>query len=99
MENERENEVQLGAVMVGVPERARLMVTYAGQQGDLPETVDPNMSDADIKQIATEALRTGHIVGITAVEANLDDFVVERFKATDELPARCCLRPKTPFGR
>jgi len=78
---------------------ARLNVTYNGMNGDYPDPVSYDATDGDIKQIATEAIRTGYIPGITAdPNVNLADFVVDRFPATDELPARLMLRPKTPFG-
>lgn len=85
--------------MVPFGPNARLMVTYNGVQGDYPDPVNFDGTDADIKQIATEAINTGYIPGIAADgNANLQDFVVDRFPATDELPPRLMLRPKTPFG-
>ena len=79
---------------------ARLNVTYGGQNGDYPDPVDYDATDAEVKQIATEAVRTGYIPGIPA-DTNTDfaDFVVDRFPATGELGDRLMLRPKTPFGR
>jgi hypothetical protein len=79
---------------------ARLNITYNGQQGDLPDLVAYDASDADLKRFATEALRTG-IPGIDP-DANADfaDFVVDRFPAREEVPFnRPSLRPKTPFGQ
>lgn len=78
---------------------ARLNITYGGQNGDYPDGVNYDSTDADVKQIATEAIRTGYIPGIPADgNADIQDFVVDRFPATDELPPRLMLRPKTPFG-
>jgi hypothetical protein len=78
---------------------ARLMVTYQGSQGDYPDLVSFDASDGDVKQVATEAIRTGYIPGIAAdPDANLQDFVVDRYEASPELPPRLILRPKTPFG-
>lgn len=78
---------------------ARLNVTFNGQNGDYPDPVDQEMADGDIKQVATEAIRTGYIPGIDANPGvNLADFVVDRFPATEELPPRLMVRPKTPFG-
>lgn len=77
---------------------ARLNITYAGQQGDLPDPVDYNASDAEIRTWAREALAQG-IPGIDPdPSADFSDFVVDRFAATEGLPARISLRPKTPFG-
>lgn len=81
-----------------VPGEAILNITYGGQNGDLPQPIMFDAADADIRRWATEAVRAG-IPGITAdSNANFDDFVVERFGATDGLPSRVLLRPKTPFG-
>jgi hypothetical protein len=78
---------------------AQLNITYGGQNGDYPDAVDFDSADDDVRQIATEAIRGGYILGIAADQAvNLTDFVVERFLATEELPPRLILRPKTPFG-
>jgi adenosine/AMP kinase len=77
---------------------ARLNITVNGQNGDYPDLVSYDAADGDIKQIATEAVRTGYIPGIAAAEVNFLDFVVDRFPANNELPPRLMLRPKTPFG-
>jgi len=80
---------------------ARLNVTYNGANGDLPDPVTRDASDADIKRWATEAVRAGSVPGIPAdPNADFTDFVVDRFPANEAVPvARCMLRPKTPFGR
>lgn len=77
---------------------AILNITWAGQNGDLPNPILFDSTDTDIRRWATEAVRNG-IAGITAdANVNFQDFVVERFSATDGLPSRVVLRPKTPFG-
>lgn len=77
---------------------ATLNITWAGQNGDLPTPVLFDSTDVDIRRWATEAVRAG-IPGITAdAGVNFQDFVVERFSATEGLPNRVVLRPKTPFG-
>lgn len=77
---------------------AVLNVTWAGQNGDLPNPILLDSTDVDIRRWATEAVRAG-IPGITAdANANFTDFVVERFAKTGDLPCRVMLRPKTPFG-
>lgn len=79
--------------------QARLNVTWRGQNGDLPDPLGIDTTDGDVKQIATEAVRTGYIQGIDAdPTVNFQDFVVERFDATADLPPRVFLRPKTEFG-
>lgn len=82
------------------PRLVQLNITYKGENGDLPDAMDIDSADGDVKQIATEAVRTGYVPGITAdPNVNFRDFVVERFAAKDALPARLFLRPKTEFGR
>ncbi len=94
------NEIAVRAEPLFQPHEARVNVTYAGANGDLPDPMSYDASDADIKAMLTEALRTGGIPGITAqAAANLTDFVVDRFAATAEVPFnRLMVRPKTPFG-
>lgn len=85
--------------MVPYEPNARLNVTFGGQNGDYPDPVNYDMTDGDIKQVATEAIRTGYIPGIAEdANVNLQDFVVDRFPASNDLPPRLMLRPKTPFG-
>lgn len=86
--------------LVVAPEpAAQLNVTFSGQNGDYPDAVDFNMSDTEILRIATEALQTGYVPGIDpAPDADLTDFVVDRFEAKDNLPQRLVIRPKVPFG-
>lgn len=77
---------------------AVLNITWAGQNGDLPNPIMFDSTDEDIRRWATEAVRTG-VPGITADAAvDFQDFVVERFSSTAGLPNRVVLRPKTPFG-
>ena len=78
---------------------ATLNFTYSGQNGTLPDPVDFDAPDSQILGWAVEAIRTGGFPGITAApDANLTDFVIDRFPAKDGLPARLVGRPKVPFG-
>lgn len=79
---------------------ARVNVTYGGNNGDLPDPVSFDASDADVKQWVTEAVRGGGVPGIKAdAEANFADFVVDRFTANEARPFNMIqVRPKTPFG-
>lgn len=92
------------AVPVAAPllraDEARVNCTWAGQNGDLTDTVQYDATDAQIKTWLTEAIRNGDIRGIQADPAvQLADFVVDRFPATDTVPYnRIMLRPKTAFG-
>ncbi len=88
-------------LMVVIPaDEARVNVTFAGQNGDLPASVYYQSTDGDIRAMVTEAVRAGNIPGIPATaDAEFDDFVVDRFESTDVRPHNLIqLRPKTPFG-
>lgn len=79
---------------------AKLTITYNGEQGDLPDPVPYDATDADLKQMASESVREGYVPGISAAaDVNFTDFVVDRFPARHDIPFnRLALRPKTPFG-
>lgn len=81
-------------------DEARVNITYAGQNGDLPDTVYTQATDNDIRMWATEAVRNGSIPGILqSPSANFGGFVIDRFRATNDRPYNLIqLRPKTPFG-
>jgi hypothetical protein len=78
---------------------ARVNVTWKGQNADLPDPVNFDSKDDDVKQWVTEAVRNG-IPGITAdLGASFNDFVVDRFPPNEARPYNLIqLRPKTPFG-
>jgi hypothetical protein len=80
---------------------AKYNVTYGGANGELPEPVSYDATDAALKQVAEESIRTGHIPGIQAnPNVDLADFVIDRFPETVDVPyARLFCRPKTPFGK
>lgn len=82
------------------PNQARINVTWRGMNGDLPDTVLFDATDADIKAWVTEAVRTGSIPGIAADPTiDLTDFVVDRFGPNETAPYnRIFVRSKTPFG-
>ena len=79
---------------------ARVNVTYGGTNGDLPDLVNFDATDGDIKQWVTEAVRSGGVPGIQADgAADFRDFVIDRFAANETRPYNLIqLRPKTPFG-
>jgi hypothetical protein len=81
-------------------DEARLNVTWAGQNGDLPAPVPFDATEGDIKQWVAEAIRTGGIAGIRVdVAVNLRGFVVDRFPPNETRPYNLIqIRPKTPFG-
>ena len=78
---------------------AKVNITWAGQNGDLPDPVSYDAANGDIFQWAAEAIRNGDVPGIAAdTNVNFQDFVVDRFNAKDDEPNKIVLRPKTPFG-
>jgi len=79
---------------------AKVNITWAGQNGDLPDLVNFDATDADVKSWVTEAIRTGGVPGIRAdATTDLTDFVVDRFIENEAYPIpRIVIRPKTPFG-
>ena len=89
-------------IPVVVPDNtmARLNITYAGQQGELPDAVPYDSTEETLKRMATEAVREGYVPGIDKkADVDFTDFVVDRFDARADVPyARLSLRPKTPFG-
>jgi len=81
-------------------DQARLNITWAGSNGDLPDPVPYDSTDVDLKQIASEAVAQG-IPGIPAdANVNFGDFKVDRFPAgvAGVDYNRLMIRPKTPFG-
>ena len=79
---------------------ARLNITWAGQNGDLPDPVPYTASIRQLKSWVVEAVEQGSVVGIDCRgRVDLHDFVVDRFPATPTTPYnRIFIRPKTPFG-
>jgi hypothetical protein len=79
---------------------ARLNITWHGANGDLPDPVPYDATDATLKQMAEESVRGGYVPGIQAdQDVDLSDFVVDRFPATEQVDSnRIFIRPKTPFG-
>jgi len=79
---------------------AILNITYQGQSADYELELDFAASDADIRRIAVEVVRSGGLRGLSIAnlpERAFDDYVVDRF----DTPAggrRIYLRPKVPFG-
>lgn len=80
-------------------DEAVLEFTYEGEQGTVNQPVAFDLTDEVLIRIAQEALRSGEVTGITQdANADLDGYKVDRFAATQGLPNRVSLRPKTPFG-
>ncbi len=76
---------------------ATLNITYGGLSADYPLELDARVSDADIKRIAVEVLRSGNVPGLhlpNLLDDAFDGFVVDRLQNG----LRIYLRPKVPFG-
>ena len=77
-----------------------LNITYQGLSADYQLGLDHDASDADIRRIACEVVRSGGIRGLHAPHLTDDAFrgyVVDRLRAPGGEP-RIYLRPKVPFG-
>ncbi len=79
---------------------AKVNVTWAGQNGDLPDPVHFETPSREVLQWAAEAVRSGGIPGIARDHrADFRDFVVDRFRSSEVRPYNLIsIRPKTPFG-
>ena len=79
---------------------AILNITYQGRSADAPDPLDDRTSDADVRRIAVELVRTGALDGLVAPDlaaTAFRHFVVDRFADPDGV-VRIYLRPKVPFG-
>jgi len=79
---------------------ARVNITWAGQNADLPDPVAVDATDAEVKRWVTEAVQTGTVPGIPAdQQADFGDFVVDRYPPNEARPfSQIQVRPKTPYG-
>jgi hypothetical protein len=79
---------------------AILNITYDGLSADCRLALDAELTDADVKRVAAELVRSGQVPGLhlPALPAGaFEHFVVDRLpSAAGEL--RLYLRPKVPFG-
>lgn len=76
---------------------AILNITYNGLSADYPIELDGFVSDADVKRIASEVVRSGGVPGLhlpRLPDAAFDSFVIDRLQGG----YRLYLRPKVPFG-
>ena len=79
---------------------AVLNITYQGQSADYDLAIDYAATDADIRRIAVEVVRSGGVRGLTVRDLPHDAFshyVVDRLRSS-EGEERIYLRPKVPFG-
>ncbi|MCA9599231.1 MAG: hypothetical protein KC776_38235 [Myxococcales bacterium] len=79
---------------------AILNITYNGLSADYPREIEDRVTDADVRRIAVEIVRTGGLRGlhIASLPDNaFDYYVVDRFDGRRGA-LRIYLRPKVPFG-
>ena len=77
-----------------------LNITYQGQSADYDLALDQTASDADIRRIAVELVRSGSVRGLhvtNLADHAFTDFVVDRLTAANG-ETKIYLRPKVPFG-
>lgn len=77
-----------------------LNITYQGQSADYELVLDSRASDADIRRIACELVRSGGVRGLYLPGLRDDafaSFVVDRLRGPSG-EQRIYLRPKVPFG-
>lgn len=77
-----------------------LNITYQGQSADYDLALDQTASDADIRRIAVELVRSGSVRGLhvtNLADGAFGDFVVDRLTAANG-ETKIYLRPKVPFG-
>ena len=77
-----------------------LNITYEGQSADYELELDVATTDADLRRIAVEVVRSGgarglHVPGLPADA--FQHFVLDRLRGPDG-EQRIYLRPKVPFG-
>lgn len=76
---------------------AILNITYNGMSTDYPLELDAQVTDADVRRIAVELVRTGTVAGLAfprLVDNAFDGFVVDRLQNGEQI----YLRPRVPFG-
>ena len=79
---------------------AVLNITYQGHSADYDLEIDYAASDADIRRIAVEVIRSGGVRGLHVsqlADNAFDGYVVDRLRSPQG-EQRIYLRPKVPFG-
>jgi hypothetical protein len=80
--------------------KLKMNITLQGLSADQEIEFDGEPSDADVKRVALELVRSGAIPGLHVRglgDSAFDHYVVDRFD-TAEGGRRLFLRPKVPFG-
>jgi hypothetical protein len=79
---------------------AILNITYGGRSADVAVPVDDRISDAEVKRVAVEVVRSGELGSLSVRTLRHDTFrhfVVDRLHDPSGV-LRIYLRPKVPFG-
>lgn len=79
---------------------ATLNITYNGISADYPFGLDERVSDADVRRIAVEAIRSGSVPGLQIGHLNaaaFSNYLIDRLGGPHG-NTRIYLRPKVPFG-
>ncbi len=79
---------------------AVLNITYQGHSADYDLEIDYAASDADIRRIAVEVIRSGGVRGLHVAQLAdnaFANYVVDRLRSPQG-EQRIYLRPKVPFG-
>jgi len=79
---------------------ARVNVTWERQNGDLPDPVNYDATDEEIRRWAAEAVRSGTVPGIPADEdVDFTGYMVDKYDVGEGRPVpQIFIRPKTGFG-
>jgi len=79
---------------------AILNITFGGLSADYPLDANVALSDADVRRIAVELVRSGGVRGLRVpalLDNAFDNYVVDRL-TSNRGEKRIYLRPKVPFG-
>ena len=71
-----------------------LNITYDGMSADLPVEMDGHVSDADVRRIAVEVVRTGGVPGMHLAHSETLEFPLH----LSDAQARADLLAMTPHG-
>lgn len=79
---------------------ARVNVTFANTNADLPDPVRADTRREDVLSLVQEAIRGGFAGMAAHPEADLEGYEVDHFDPTDARPFELfAVRPKTAYGR
>lgn len=77
-----------------------LNITYMGHSADYDLRADDTTTDAELRRIAVEVVRSGSVRGLHVPQlpaTAFNDYVIDRLRGSRG-ETRIYLRPKVPFG-